>query len=83
MKIDLEKGLPVWVWGILFLLVVLPFSFRRAPNQELPLGESVTSTISAPADFNTAPIIPTPTIAPAVTESNLIEIAPAPRPAGE
>ncbi|MEM8861156.1 MAG: hypothetical protein AAGD96_22760 [Chloroflexota bacterium] len=36
MKFDFEKGLPVWVWGILFLLVVIPFSFRSGvPDESL------------------------------------------------
>ena len=75
MKIDLDNGLPVWVWGILFLLIVLPFSFRRAPDRTITPQPAVTLTVVSEPQFES---VPTATPDPAD-----IEIAPAPKPAGE
>ena len=79
MKIDFENGLPVWVWGILFVLVVLPFSFRRAPEQT----QSSQTITTATAESLTVLATPTATFVPAVTDPVSAEIAPAPRPAEE
>ena len=46
MNFDFENGLPVWVWGILFLLVVIPFSFRPGADGGANLGPNAFS-----ADF--------------------------------
>lgn len=83
MKIDFENELPVWVWGILFVLVVLPFSFRRSPEQSLPVQTAATLTVTVEAEPAPLIAVPTATVDPAATESIIIEIAPAPRPADE
>ncbi len=75
MKFNFENGLPVWVWGIAFLLLVLPFSFR--PNSDsAQFGPNVEGENSMIIDqLPTAE--PTPPL-PAATEAIIIEIAPPP-----
>ncbi|MFK7805756.1 MAG: hypothetical protein AB8G95_29265 [Anaerolineae bacterium] len=36
MKFNLDNGVPVWVWGILFVILFLAFSFRsQAPENNI------------------------------------------------
>ena len=85
MKFDFDQGLPVWVWGILFLVVVLPFSFRSTqPDPNLGPVDVRESVQDSPAD----PLVdsePTVVVAPALEtvdvnagpDSNVtIELAP-------
>lgn len=88
MKFDFDQGLPVWVWGILFLLVVIPFSFRtNQPNP--PLGPVNVQEAQALPTVQPAQIEPTVVAAPAVetvdpyagpafNESEAVEVLPAP-----
>ncbi|MEM9776383.1 MAG: hypothetical protein AAF902_17535 [Chloroflexota bacterium] len=65
MKFDFDQGLPVWVWGILFFLVVLPFSFRSGqPNQTF--GPVDLQESEAVPTIQSAQVEPTAVIAPAV-----------------
>ena len=75
MNFDFENGLPVWVWGIAFLLLVLPFSFR--PNSDSaqfgPNAQGENGSIIDP--LPTAQPTPLP---PDATVPIIIEIAPPP-----
>lgn len=76
MKFDFENGLPVWVWGIAFLLVVLPFSFR--PNSD---SAQLAPNLTGESSLTTDPVPtaePTPPPDPEATLPIIIEIAPAP-----
>lgn len=76
MKFDLENGLPVWVWGIAFLIVVLPFFFRPSANSG-QFGPSLVNEDGAITESRPASL-PTPTIPPESTVPVIIEIAPEP-----
>lgn len=88
MKFDLENGLPVWVWGILFVLLVLPFSFRTRPDnpisnqgQEIvvPTVVEIETKEDAVTPFaaEVVPVEPTavvpPTVNPNATEPFVID----------
>ncbi len=75
MNFDFENGLPVWVWGLAFLLVVLPFSFRpNADSSQLGPNSAQNSltTDSVPT------LIPTPFVPEATVKPVQIEVAPLP-----
>ena len=75
MKFDFENGLPVWVWGILFFLLVIPFSFRPGADEGANLGPNVTQNgILQTGD--PAELLPTLAPLPDATVPVIIEIVP-------
>ena len=75
MNFDFENGLPVWVWGILFLLVVIPFSFRPGSDEGAGLGPNVTQD-SILQTGDPGDLLPTLAPLPQATAPVIIEIVP-------
>lgn len=83
MKLNLENGLPVWVWAIVFVLLVLLFSFRgveHAPQESPPpaifepTGAPITPHTAEP-QINEPTARPLPPVDPNATKPTVIDVS--------